>query len=164
MAYPENEGLGGNTTNNYRPGEPGSNGDDAESTARPQVNNKDHLTLVTFDLNSYVFGSFYGGHPTPIRGQSGGRAGLFTRGLAFLRTPETPTATAYVDDWFRTIPYDPFALRRRSRPACAPSPRTGPRFLSPNGEPDRGRFPQPRRQPTPMAPSMMLISDLEQQH
>ena len=47
-------------------GEPGSNGDDPVH-GDPQVNNTDHLTLVTTDIQSYVFGSFYGGHPAPIR-------------------------------------------------------------------------------------------------
>jgi hypothetical protein len=76
--YPKNEGLGGDTTNAYRPGEPGSNGADAEN-GDAQVNNQDSLSLVTLDIQSYAFASFYGGHPAPVRANPTG-AGLFTRG------------------------------------------------------------------------------------
>jgi len=105
--FPDNEGLGGNVTNNYRPGEPGSNGADAVF-GDPQVNNKDHLTLVTNDIQSYVFGSFYGGHPSPIRANPAG-AGLFARGPHSSDVGDS-NGNTYEDDWFRTIPYDPNGL------------------------------------------------------
>jgi len=102
--FPENEGLSGNVTNNYRPGEPGSNGADAEN-GDAQVNNKDHLTLVTNDIQNYVFGSFYGGHPSPIRANPAG-AGLFARGPHSSDIGDS-NGNTYEDDWFRTMPYDP---------------------------------------------------------
>jgi hypothetical protein len=102
--YPVNEGLGGNTTNDYRPGEPGSNGADPEF-GDPQVNNTDHLSVVTTDIGTYLFGSFYGGHPAPVRANPAG-AGLFTRG-AHSSDPGDSNGNGYTDDWFRTFPYDP---------------------------------------------------------
>jgi hypothetical protein len=51
--YPVNEGLLGDTTNDYRPGEPGSNGTDPEN-GDPGVNNADHLSLLTTDLDSDI--------------------------------------------------------------------------------------------------------------
>lgn len=104
--FPENEGTSGATTNNYRPGEPGSTGSDPVG-GDPQVNNKDHLTLVTTDIQSYAFGSFYGGHPTPVRANPGG-AGLFTRG-SHSSDPGDSNGNGYSDDWFRTVPFDPSA-------------------------------------------------------
>ncbi|MEM7379888.1 MAG: malectin domain-containing carbohydrate-binding protein [Bacteroidota bacterium] len=88
--FPENEG-GGSVTNNYDPGEPGS----TSSSNGEQVNNADHLQLVTTDINSYSFGSTYGGHPNPIRANPAG-AGLYT-------TPGAGTTGAV----FRTQIYDP---------------------------------------------------------
>ena len=80
--YPEFEGTP-NVNNNYRPGEPGSSGPDTAGNSGmgidpdPQVNNDDHLNKVTTDIQSYVFGSVYGGHPTPVRANP--NAGLYTR-------------------------------------------------------------------------------------
>ncbi|MBT8441894.1 MAG: hypothetical protein KJO76_05860 [Gammaproteobacteria bacterium] len=102
--FPENEGTDGTVTNNYRPGEPGSNGADPVD-GEAQVNNKDHLTLVTNDIQNYVFGSFYGGHPTPVRANPAG-AGLFARGPHSSDVGDS-NGNTYEDDWFRTIPYDP---------------------------------------------------------
>jgi hypothetical protein len=94
---PENEGLldgFGNSlaTNNYVPGEPGS----SSATGNEQVDNEDHLTMVTDNIQTYSFGSFYGGHPTPIRANPAG-AGLYTGGSS-----GSPI--------FRTKKYDPNAL------------------------------------------------------
>ncbi len=102
--FPENEGIDGTVTNNYRPGEPGSNGADPVF-GDPQVNNTDHLTLITNDIQNYVFGSFYGGHPAPIRANPAG-AGLFARGPHSSDIGDS-NGNTYEDDWFRTIPYDP---------------------------------------------------------
>ncbi len=63
--HPENEGAP-NVTNNWPPGEPGSNGPGLNDA---KVNNKDGLHKVTQ--------GYYGGHPTPIRANPLG-AGLFT--------------------------------------------------------------------------------------
>uniref|UniRef100_UPI00047BDC8D malectin domain-containing carbohydrate-binding protein n=1 Tax=Arenibacter latericius TaxID=86104 RepID=UPI00047BDC8D len=90
--FPENEGMIGNVTNNYVPGEPGS----SSSSGGEQVNNEDHLHLITTDIQNYVFGSYYGGHPTPIRANPEG-AGLYT----------TPNPTSNSGAVFRTLTYDP---------------------------------------------------------
>lgn len=95
--FPEFEGEPNKITNNFRPGEPGSGGpDEAPNTMPfdPQVNNSDHLNLVTTDFDSYVFGSVYGGHPCPVRANE--NAGLYTFG-------DHSDGGAY----FRTVKYDP---------------------------------------------------------
>lgn len=102
--YPDGEGPGGGVTNDYRVGEPGSTGPDPVD-GEAQVNNSDHLSLVTTDVQSYVFGSFYGGHPAPIRANPAG-AGLFARGT-HSSDPGDQNGNTYTDDWFRTQPYDP---------------------------------------------------------
>ena len=94
--FPENEGPGGNVTNDYRPGEPGSNSTDG---GEAKVNNKDHLTMITNDIQNYTFGSFYGGHPNPVRANPSG-AGLFTRG-SHSSDPGDSNGNGYTDDWFR---------------------------------------------------------------
>ncbi|MFK7923067.1 MAG: malectin domain-containing carbohydrate-binding protein [Bacteroidia bacterium] len=94
--YPENEGLGGNVTNRFRPGEPGSTSAD---NGEDKVNNKDHLTRITTDIQNYTFGSFYGGHPNPVRANPSG-AGLFTRGT-HSSDPGDSNGNGYTDDWFR---------------------------------------------------------------
>jgi len=114
--FPENEGLGGNTTNDYRPGEPGSSGFDTEND-EPQVNNQDHLTQVTPDISTYVFGSFYGGHPTPVRANPLG-SGLFTRG-SHSSDPGDSNGNGFTDDWFRTLPFDPQAVGDAADPQRA---------------------------------------------
>ncbi|MEM6803299.1 MAG: hypothetical protein AAF696_17965, partial [Bacteroidota bacterium] len=90
--YPQNEG-GSNVNNNYRNGEPGSTGSDGNEAG---VNNKDHLQLITTNINNYNFGSYYGGHPTPVRANT--NAGLYTHG-------NHSSGGAF----FRTVPYDPSA-------------------------------------------------------
>lgn len=94
--FPENEGLGGNATNNYRVGEPGSSV--AENGEGP-ISNQDHLTMITNNLQTYTFGSFYGGHPNPIRSNPAG-AGLFTKG-SHSSDPGDSNGNSYTDDWFR---------------------------------------------------------------
>ncbi|MEM7131403.1 MAG: Ig-like domain-containing protein [Chloroflexota bacterium] len=64
--HPEGEGTP-NCTNNYLAGEPGSTGPGPGGDAK--VNNLDNLHLVT--------PGYYGGHPTPVRGNPQG-AGLYT--------------------------------------------------------------------------------------
>lgn len=70
---PFNEG-GGTVTNNYDPSEPGSSSPTPDGE---QINNLDHLQLVTTDIQNYTFNSFYGGHPNPTRANPTG-AGLYT--------------------------------------------------------------------------------------
>ncbi|WP_405415753.1 putative Ig domain-containing protein [Maribacter sp. Asnod1-A12] len=90
--FPENEGIDGTVTNNYVVGEPGS----STPSGGEQINNLDHLHLITTDIQSYVFGSYYGGHPNPVRANPIG-AGLYY----------TPTSTNNDDAVFRTMVYDP---------------------------------------------------------
>ena len=63
--HPANEGFG-TATNNWIPGEPGSNGSGPNDG---QVNNQDGLHFVNGN-------NYYGGHPNPIRANPNG-AGLF---------------------------------------------------------------------------------------
>lgn len=98
---PENEGLLdglGNSlvTNNYISGEPGS----SSSTFGEQVDNVDHLTMATDNIQTYGFGSFYGGHPAPIRANPTG-AGLYTN----------PSVNSTSGAIFRTLIYDPDGSR-----------------------------------------------------
>ena len=93
---PVNEGNDGTVTNEYITTEPGS----TSPVGDEQVNNQDHLTMITNDLQNYTFGSFYGGHPTPVRANPTG-AGLFTN----------PTANANINSVFRTLIYDPDGSR-----------------------------------------------------
>ncbi|MEM8897476.1 MAG: kelch repeat-containing protein [Bacteroidota bacterium] len=97
--YPENEGLTGTVNNNYRLKEPGTNPVSLDAN-EPSIDNADHLTLVTQNLQTYQFGSFYGGHPNPIRANPSG-AGLFTKG-DHSSDPNDSNNNTYVDDWFRT--------------------------------------------------------------
>jgi len=64
--HPDNEG-GGNVTNNWVSGEPGSRGAGPND---PKVNNLDGLHFISGS-------DYYGGHPNPIRANPSG-AGLFT--------------------------------------------------------------------------------------
>ncbi|MBI6119866.1 malectin domain-containing carbohydrate-binding protein, partial [Salegentibacter maritimus] len=89
--FPFNEG-GGAVTNDYDPNEPGS----TVSSGGEKINNEDHLHLVTTDIQNYNFGSFYGGHPTPIRANPLG-AGLYTN----------PSKNGTTGAVFRTKKYHP---------------------------------------------------------
>ncbi|MCK0148347.1 PKD domain-containing protein, partial [Arenibacter sp. F26102] len=90
--FPNNEGMSGTVTNNYNPLEPGS----SSSSGGEQINNVDHLSLVTTDIQNYSFGSFYGGHANPIRANPSG-AGLYTN----------PSQNGTSGAVFRTLIYDP---------------------------------------------------------
>ncbi|GAA4341535.1 malectin domain-containing carbohydrate-binding protein [Flaviaesturariibacter amylovorans] len=85
--YPDKEGTT-NVTNNYIAGEPGST---TATANHPQVNNLDNFHYVG-DLNTYVRGSFYGGHPNPVRANPAG-AGLYTHNgsVGVFRTSTTGT-------------------------------------------------------------------------
>ncbi|SKB34153.1 Por secretion system C-terminal sorting domain-containing protein [Salegentibacter holothuriorum] len=89
--FPVNEG-GGNATNDYDPNEPGS----TVSSEGEKVNNEDHLQLITPNIQNYSLGSFYGGHPTPIRANPFG-AGLYTN----------PSKNGNTGAVFRTKKYHP---------------------------------------------------------
>ncbi len=89
--FPVNEG-GGSATNDYDPSEPGSQSD----SGGEQIDNVDHLQLVTTNLQTYVPGSLYGGHPNPTRANPNG-AGLYT----------APNQSGNSGAVFRTLKYDP---------------------------------------------------------
>ncbi len=91
--FPVNEGTAA-VTNAYDDNEPGS----SSPSGGEQINNKDHLELVTTNLQTYTPGSFYGGHPNPTRANPTG-AGLFT----------APAAQGTAGAVFRTLTYDPDA-------------------------------------------------------
>ena len=91
--FPVNEGTG-NANNDFDPSEPGSQ----SSSGSELIDNKDHLELVTLDIQNYAPGSFYGGHPTPVRANPSG-AGLYTDNSSVLGTTGSPI--------WRTQPYDP---------------------------------------------------------
>lgn len=97
-----NEGTAA-VDNNYVLDGNGNESGGSLGTAAPDgeyMNNKDHLHVATTDISTYTFGSFYGGHPTPIRANPAG-AGLFT-------APEPSGTNNAV---FRTLTYDPDGSR-----------------------------------------------------
>lgn len=100
--YPANEATP-NVNNSYRTGEPGSTSFDT-ANAEPQVNNQDQLNLVTTDIESYVFGSAYGGHPSPVRANV--NAGWYARG-AHTSDPDDTDGDGSTIGYFRTVPFDP---------------------------------------------------------
>ncbi|WP_251795812.1 MULTISPECIES: malectin domain-containing carbohydrate-binding protein [unclassified Arenibacter] len=89
--FPNNEGTA-NVTNDYNSSEPGSN----SNSGGESVDNDDHLSLITNNIQAYSFGTFYGGHPAPIRANPTG-AGLYTN-------PSVNNTSGAV---FRTLIYDP---------------------------------------------------------
>ena len=93
--FPNNEGTG-NVTNEYNSSEPGS----SSSIGGEQVDNKDHLTLITNNIQGYSQGTFYGGHPAPIRANPSS-AGLYTN----------PSVNNTNNAVFRTLIYDPTGLK-----------------------------------------------------
>ncbi|TCZ67481.1 malectin domain-containing carbohydrate-binding protein [Flaviaesturariibacter aridisoli] len=70
--YPAGEGTA-NVTNNYVPGEPGST---TGTSTQAVVNNLDNLHYIG-NIDTYTPGSFYGGHPCPVRANPTG-AGLYS--------------------------------------------------------------------------------------
>ncbi|WP_088340977.1 PKD domain-containing protein [Robiginitalea sediminis] len=90
--FPVGEGTA-NVTNEYDPAEPGSSSPTPDGEF---INNLDHLELITTDLQSYAFNTFYGGHPNPVRANPNG-AGLFT----------APAPSGTAGAVFRTLTYDP---------------------------------------------------------
>ncbi|TCJ12682.1 choice-of-anchor D domain-containing protein [Flaviaesturariibacter flavus] len=70
--YPAGEGTA-NVTNNYVSGEPGST---TGTPTEPVVNNLDNFHYIG-SIDTYTPGSFYGGHPCPVRANPAG-AGLYT--------------------------------------------------------------------------------------
>ncbi len=98
---PINEGTP-NVLNDYPPSEIGD-GSDNKAPDGEFILNNDHLHKVTDDIQTYVFGSYYAGHPVPIRANPAS-AGLYTRGL---HSPDHDNDPATENEWFRTKKYDP---------------------------------------------------------
>ena len=90
--FPVGEGTA-NVTNNYDPLQPGS----SSESGGEAVNNQDNLKMVTNQIQTYTFGSFYGGHTNPTRANPLG-SGIYWNPAA------DGTTTGAV---FRTQPYDP---------------------------------------------------------
>ena len=93
--FPNNEGTG-NVTNEYNSSEPGS----SSSIGGEKVDNEDHLTLITNNIQAYSHGAFYGGHPSPIRANPTS-AGLYTN----------PSVNNTNNAVYRTLIYDPTGLK-----------------------------------------------------
>ncbi|WP_162415709.1 malectin domain-containing carbohydrate-binding protein [Cyclobacterium roseum] len=118
---PINEGNASLVSNDYDPGEPGA------SPLNPSadgefVDNQDHLLLITTDLDAYTPGTFYGGHPTPIRANPGqpyqqgapfpfepGGAGLYTKLIGDNNDYSNITPAFTPTDKFRTQILEPVA-------------------------------------------------------
>jgi hypothetical protein len=100
--FPKNEGMDpfNPATNDYVLGEPGGN---SATPDGEMINNKDHLSLITLDIQNYSFGSFYGGHPNPTRANPTG-AGLYIN----------PDVTGNTGAVFRTMIFDPDGSRTNS--------------------------------------------------
>ncbi|HJZ13664.1 MAG TPA: hypothetical protein VJ521_16030 [Acidobacteriota bacterium] len=71
--FPDLEGPSGKVTNRYLPNEPGSSG---PGIKEPQIRNLDALHFIG-NLDTYAPGTYYGGHPNPLRANPSG-AGLYT--------------------------------------------------------------------------------------
>ena len=74
--FPINEGTPF-VNNDYDPNETGGGGISNPAPDGEYINNLDHLELITTNVQNYIFGSYYGGHPNPIRANPSG-AGLYT--------------------------------------------------------------------------------------
>ncbi len=89
----------GKATNEYLPAEPGS----TPNSGAEVVNNLDGLHLIG-NVKSYQSGSYYGGHPNPIRANPAG-AGLFTHsgpldaGVRVWRTDKNSPTYPLPSDW-----------------------------------------------------------------
>jgi len=105
--FPVGEGTA-NATNDYDPMEPGSQ----TPSGNELLDNKDHLELVTTNIQNYVPGSFYGGHPNPQRANPSG-AGLYTDNTSVLGITGSPI--------WRTQLYDPDS----STPGSTADPNVG---------------------------------------
>jgi hypothetical protein len=96
--YPDNEGSSGSVTNRYVVGEPGSSG---SGTSPLPVNNLDSLHFIG-NLDHYREGSYYGGHPNPIRANPRG-AGMYIPDAASAkgvwRTSKTDRLNPLPADW-----------------------------------------------------------------
>ncbi|WP_162343342.1 malectin domain-containing carbohydrate-binding protein, partial [Cyclobacterium salsum] len=118
---PEHEGNAEMVSNRYLPDEPGGSSL-TPSASGEYVDNQDQLILITSDLNTYTFGSFYGGHPTPVRANPGqpyqpgaifpfnpGGAGLYTKFIGDDSNWSNITPDFSPTDHFRTQILQPIA-------------------------------------------------------
>jgi len=149
--FPDQEGTDGQVTNNYRLGEPGSNTPDGDER---KVNNRDHLSKVCDDISRYTWGSFYGGHPVPVRANPGG-AGLFTKG-SHSADPGDSNGNGYTDDWFRTVTFDPDGIGEAADPQKA-LPANWPSVPLSMADPRQGDYRNPGL-PNPDGPDDALFT------
>ncbi|MBR9776831.1 MAG: PKD domain-containing protein [Cytophagales bacterium] len=118
---PENEGDSTLVSNAYNPLEPGASPLNPTSSGE-FVDNQDHLLMITNDLENYTSGTYYGGHPTPIRANPGqayqpgsafpfspGGAGLYTKFVGDDKDFTNITPTVTPTDKFRTQILEPIA-------------------------------------------------------
>ena len=118
---PQFEGDASLVNNSYDPGEPGGNPLNATIDGE-FVDNQDHILMVTADLESYISGSYYGGHPTPVRANPGqpypsgapfpfspGGAGLYTKFVGDDKDYTNITPAFLPTDKFRTEILAPIA-------------------------------------------------------
>ncbi|WP_339924616.1 malectin domain-containing carbohydrate-binding protein [uncultured Cyclobacterium sp.] len=118
---PQNEGDPLLVNNAYDPLEPGASPLNPTVTGE-FVDNQDHLLMVTADLETYSPGSYYGGHPTPVRANPGqpyqagspfpfspGGAGLYTKFVGDDKNFTNITPTVQPTDKFRTQILEPVA-------------------------------------------------------
>ncbi|KEO72289.1 malectin domain-containing carbohydrate-binding protein [Anditalea andensis] len=116
---PEFEGDPLNVNNNYLPSEPGGSAGHPSASGE-YVDNKDQLLMITDNIEDYTFGSFYGGHPTPIRANPGvsypgllsfpynpGGAGLYTKFIGDDDNYKNIVPIFNPTDKFRTEIYQP---------------------------------------------------------
>ncbi|WP_373493885.1 LamG-like jellyroll fold domain-containing protein, partial [Aquiflexum sp.] len=118
---PENEGNANTVSNNYLTGEPGTSST-RKSSSGEYVTNKDRLLMITNNINNYQPGSFYGGHPAPIRANPGnpytagatfpfnpGGAGLYTKSIGDEYNGTTLKPLYTQNEIFRTQILQPIA-------------------------------------------------------
>ncbi|MEX2512307.1 MAG: malectin domain-containing carbohydrate-binding protein [Cyclobacteriaceae bacterium] len=118
---PINEGNSLLVSNNYQASEPGASPLNP-SVSGEFVDNQDHLLMVANDLDSYEVGSFYGGHPAPIRANPGqtyvkgsafpfepGGAGLYTKFMGDDNNYANQAPVFTPTDRFRTVILQPIA-------------------------------------------------------
>jgi len=118
---PQNEGDSLLVNNAYDPLEPGASPLNPTVTGE-FVDNQDHLLMITADLESYSSGSYYGGHPTPVRANPGqpyqsgspfpfspGGAGLYTKFVGDDKDYTNITPIIQPTDKFRTQILEPVA-------------------------------------------------------
>jgi PKD repeat protein len=100
---PEHEGNPLLVNNNYLPSEPGGSPLNPAPSGE-YVDNRDHLLMVTANVDEYEAGGFYGGHPTPIRANPGN---AYVKGAAFPFDPQGAGLYTHFSTDALTPPFTP---------------------------------------------------------